>query len=52
MKDLWFEAYEALCNETEGEPSDEEVAAAYQDRIERLYDAADHARKAAREAGQ
>lgn len=52
MKDLWFEAYEALCNEIDGEPSDEAVAAAYQDRIDSLYDAADFARKAAREEGR
>lgn len=52
MKDLWVEAYEEACGECDGEPSDGRVQELYQDRIDRLLDAADHARKAAREAGR
>lgn len=51
MKELWVEAYEAACDECDGEPSGEAVAALYQDRIERLLDTADFARSVAREAG-
>ena len=53
MKDLWVEAYdEALegCEPFE-EPADEVVEALFQARLERLYDAADNARKAARDIG-
>lgn len=49
MKDLWFEAYEDACGEADGEPSDEAILTAYQERIERLHDAADFARKVERE---
>jgi hypothetical protein len=53
MKDLWIEAYdEALegCEPFE-EPPDDVVEALFQARLERLYDAADSARKAERERG-
>jgi hypothetical protein len=53
VKDLWIEAYdEALegCEPFE-EPSDELVESLFQARLERLYDAADNARKAEKERG-
>lgn len=49
MKDLYFEATEEAWAEAEGEPSDEAVETLYRAKIDRLYDAADNARKAERE---
>lgn len=50
MKGLWFDAYERLYDELEREPTDAEIAAGYQQEVDRLCDAADDARK--RERGE
>lgn len=51
MKELHFEACEEARDQCDGEPPDSLIMAIYQDRLERLYDAADSARKAERERG-
>lgn len=52
MKELYFEACEEARDQSEGEPPESLIEALYQDRLDRLYDAADNARKAARERGE
>jgi hypothetical protein len=51
MKEIYFEACEALRDELEREPTDAEIEAKYRDRVERLIDHADMLRKRAREEG-
>lgn len=51
MKDLYFEATEGAWDVGGSEPTDADIEARYQARLDRLYDAADRARDAEKERG-
>ena len=52
MKELYFEACEELRAALDREPTDQEIDAAYQARLDNLYDRADNDRKRMREDGK
>lgn len=47
MKHLWDQAYERACQEVDGEPTEDRVAAIFQDLCERDLERREHAFEAA-----